>query len=66
MAISSDLTQLLGVSQPCDFAIETFLAQGQVCAVYWGLFTITEKYLHLNDLFPIYASTHSTCIIPHF
>lgn len=59
VAILNDLTQLLlVVSQPCDFAIETFLAQGQVCAVSWGVFTITGKYLHLNDLFPIYATTH--------
>lgn len=33
VASLSDLTQPpLVVSQPCDFAIETFHAQGQVCA----------------------------------
>lgn len=54
VAILSDFKQLLlVVSQPCGFAIETFLAQGQVCAVSWGVFTFTGKYLHLNDLFPI-------------
>lgn len=68
VAISSDLTQqpLLHVSQPYDFAIETFLAQGQVCAMSGVYLKLLRTIYILNDLFPIYAWTYLTCITLHF
>lgn len=38
-------------SKPC-------LLGGKCVQCSWGVFTITGKCLHLNDLFPFYAITH--------